>query len=144
MTRTVAEWCAWARERRAAFESVPLSEQLQGERVQVGFSLTLYLAAPMDAAAGPERSEAIRRLWAELNEFAQAVAPEDQRTARVDIEQAPRVVLRPENDFQPQVGLTFHLFPRGVALSAIADEDQRRMTELKRRLLGFGLKQAKA
>ncbi len=143
MTRTVAEWCAWARERQAAFESVPLTEQLQGERVQVGFSLTLYVAAPMEAPAGPGRTEAIRRLWVELNEFAQAVAPEDQRTVRVDVEQAARVVLRPENDFEPQVGLTFHLFPRGVALSAIDDEDQRRMTELKQRLLGFGVRQAK-
>ncbi|HVO12763.1 MAG TPA: hypothetical protein VMX54_18605 [Vicinamibacteria bacterium] len=143
MTRTVAEWCTWARERRAAFEAVPLTEQLQAERVQVGFSLTLYVAAPMEAPAGAERAEAIRRLWGELSEFAQAVAPEDQRTARVDVEQAARVVLRPENDFEPQVGLTFHLFPRAAALSAIDDEDQRRMTELKRRLLAFGLKQAK-
>ncbi len=143
MTRTVAEWCAWARERRAGFESVPLSEQLQGERVQVGFSLSLYVAAPMEQQPGSRRTEAIRQLWGELTEFAEAVAPEDQRTARVNTEQSPRVVLRPENDFEPQVGLTFHLLPRGAALSAITDEDQRRMTELKKRLLSFGLKQAR-
>ncbi len=143
MTRTVTEWCAWVRERRAAFESVPLTEQLDEGRVQVGFSLTLYVAAPMEAPAGPERVEAIHRLWGELNDFARAVAPEDQRTARVDVEQTARVVLRPENDFEPQVGLTFHLFPRGVALSAIDEEDQQRMTQLKKRLLAFGLRQAR-
>ncbi len=144
MTRTESEWCAWARERRAAFESVPLTEQLQAERAQVGFSLTLYVEAPMNQPAGPQRTEAVRRLWDELKEFAAVVAPADRRTARVDTEQAARVVLRPENDFAPQVGLTFHLYPRGTVLAAVTADDQQRMTALKKRLLAFGLKQASA
>ncbi len=143
MTKTEAEWTAWARERRAAFETVPLTELLEGERVQVGFSLSLYVAAPLEQPAGPQRMRVVRRLWEELKGFAEAVAPKDRRTARVDVDQEARVVLRPANHFAPEVGLTFHLFPRGTALAAVSDEDRARMTELKKRLIAFGVKQAR-
>jgi hypothetical protein len=145
MTRTEAEWAIWAREHRVAFQTVPLVEEVhRGERVQVGFSLTLYVAAPMESAAGSERMEAVRALWEELERLAEDVAPEDQRTTRVQIEQAARVVLRPENEFKPEVGLTFHLFPRGGSMSAVTAEDRERMGKIEKRLLAFGVKQGRA
>jgi hypothetical protein len=144
MTRTEPEWTTWAREHRAAFQTVPLIEQVRKERVQVGFSLTLYVAAPMEEAAGAERTAAVGRLWDELKDLAEAIAPEDQRTARVQLEQAARVVLRPENEFKPEVGLTFHLFPRGASLTAVTAEDRERMTRLEKRLLAFGVKHGHA
>ena len=53
MARTEAEWAAWAREHRAAFQTVPLIETVPGgERVQFGFSLTLYVAAPTESSPG--------------------------------------------------------------------------------------------
>ena len=61
MTRTEAEWAIWAREHRVAFQTVPLVEAVRrGERVQVGFSLTLYVAAPMESA----RARSGWRRWA--------------------------------------------------------------------------------
>jgi hypothetical protein len=144
MARSEADWQAWAREHRAAFQTLPLIEQVKKERVQVGFSLTVYVAAPMEASPGPERMEKIAVLWDELKDLAEAVAPEDQRTARVQIDQPARVVLRPENEFKPEVGLTFHIFPRGAALSAVTPEHRERMGRLEKRLVAFGLKHGHA
>jgi hypothetical protein len=145
MTRTEAEWASWAREHRAAFQTVPLVEAVPGgERVQVGFSLTLYVAAPMESAPGPQRMEAVGKLWDELKLLAEDIAPEAERTARVQIEQAARVVLRPENEFKPEVGLTFNLFPRGGSLEAVTAADRDRMSQVEKRLLAFGVKQGRA
>jgi hypothetical protein len=144
MTRTEAEWASWAREHRAAFQTVPLVESVKGERVQLGFALTLYVAAPLESAPGPQRMEAVAKLWDELKALAEDVAPEEQRVARVQLEQAARVVLRPENEFKPEVGLTFNLFPRGGAMAAVTNEDRERMTRVEKRLLAFGVKQGRA
>lgn len=145
MTRTEQEWAQWAREHRVAFQTVPLVEQVRAERVQVGFSLTLYVAAPMEAPAGPQRMEAVRTLWAELKDLAEAVAPAEERAARVDVEQAARVVLRPENEFRPEVYLTFHVFPRtGASLAAVSPEDRDRMHQVEKRLQAFGVKPGRA
>jgi hypothetical protein len=145
MTRTEAEWANWAREHRAAFQTVPLIEAVRGaERVQVGFSLTLYVAAPMESAAGAQRAEAVGKLWDELKLLAEDVAPEEQRTARVQLEQAARVVLRPENEFKPEVQLTFNLFPRGGSMAAVTAEDRERMNQVEKRLLALGVKQNRA
>ena len=144
MARTETEWAGWAREHRAAFQTVPLIEVVKGERVQVGFSLTFYVAAPMESAPGPQRMEAVGKLWDELRLLAEDIAPEDQRTARVQLEQAARVVLRPENEFKPEVGLTFHLFPRGGSLEAVTAADRDRVNQVEKRLLSFGVKQGRA
>lgn len=144
MARTEGEWAPWAREHRAAFQTVPLIEAVKGERVQVGFSLTLYVAAPMESAPGRQRMEAVTKLWDELKALAEDIAPEDQRTARVQVEQAARVVLRPENEFKPEVGLTFNLFPRGGAMAAVTPEDRERMSQIEKRLVAFGVKQGRA
>ena len=144
MTRTEAERAIWAREHRAVFQTVALIEAVKGERIQVGLSLTLYVAAPMESAAGAQRAEAVGKLWDELKLLAEDIAPEEQRTARVQLEQAARVVLRPENEFKPEVGLTFHLFPRGGGMAAVTPEDRERMAKIERRLLAFGVKQGRA
>jgi hypothetical protein len=145
MHRSEAEWAGWAREHRAAFQTVPLVESVRGgERVQVGFSLTFYVAAPLESGPGPQRGEAVAKLWDELKLLAEDIAPPEPRTARVQVEQAARVVLRPENEFKPEVCLTFNLFPRGGALAAVTEEDRARMAQLEKRLLAFGVKQGRA
>ena len=128
---------------RAAFEPDPLIELVRGATVRVGFSLTIYVAAPMEEAPG-QRMETVRRLWDELKELAEDVSPEAQRTSRVQLEQAARVVLRPVNEFKPEVGLTFHVLPRGESLASVTLEDRERMTRLEKRLLSFGLKAGRA
>ncbi len=52
MGRSDAEWAEWAREKRVAFEVAPLVEMREGEKLQVGFTLTLYAAVPMELPAG--------------------------------------------------------------------------------------------
>jgi hypothetical protein len=144
MTRTEVEWGDWARLHRAAFQTVPLVEVVRGERLQVGFSLTLYVAAPLESTPGPQRAAQVEKLWDELKALSEDVAPTEQRTARVQVEQAARVVLRPENEFKPEVGLTFHLFPRGGGLVAVSNDDRDRVAQLEKRLLAFGVKQGRA
>jgi hypothetical protein len=144
MSRSEAEWGAWAREHRACFQNAPLIEVVKGERVQVGFSLTLYVAAPLEDAPGPQRGAAIGKLWDELKALAEDVAPLEERTAKVQLEQAARVVLRQENEFKPEVGLTFHLFPRGASPAGVSNVDRDRMTALEKRLVAFGVKSGRA
>jgi hypothetical protein len=144
MSRSETEWAAWARENRACFQNVPLIEVVKGERLQVGFSLTVYVAAPMGTAPGTPRTEAIAKRWDELKELTEDIAPSEKRTARVQLEQSARVVLRPENEFKPEVGLTFHLFPRGGAMAAVTDEDRDRMAQVEKRLVAFGVKPGRA
>jgi hypothetical protein len=144
LARSEAEWVAWAKAKRAAFQVAPLLESVQGERLQVGFSITLYAAAPLEAAPGSERRAAIEKLRDEIQELADDVAPPEQRTARVQLEQSARVVLRPENEFRPEVDLTLHLFPRGASGSAVGARDRERMSQLEKRLLAFGVKQGRA
>jgi hypothetical protein len=144
MTRSEAEWAGWAREHRACFQVAPVIEDVRGDKVQVGFSVTFYVAAPVENAPGAQRMEAVRRLWDELKLLAEDIAPEEQRTARVQVEQSARVVLRPENEFKPEVNLTFHLFPRGSSMAAVTQQDRDRMSQLEKRLLAFGVKQGRA
>jgi hypothetical protein len=144
VTRTEVEWGDWARLHRAAFQTVPLVEVVRGERLQVGFSLTLYVAAPMEKTAGAQRTELVAKLWDELKALGEDIAPSAERTARVEVEQSARVVMRPENEFKPEVGLTFHLLPRGGALAAVTNEDRDRVTVIEKRLLAFGVKQGRA
>lgn len=144
MSRSEADWVSWARAHRACFQNAPMIEVVKGERVQVGFSLTLYVSAPMEDAPGAQRGAAIGKLWDELKELAESVAPVEERTARVQLEQAARVVLRPENEFKPEVGLTFHLFPRGGALAAVTNADRDRMSALEKRLATLGVKSGRA
>jgi hypothetical protein len=144
MTRTEAEWAGWAREHRACFQTAPIVEYVRGSNVQVGFSVTLYVAAPLESKAGPGREQAVVKLWDELKLLAQDVAPEEQRTVRVQVEQSARVVLRPENEFRPEVNLTFHLFPRGLSMESVTPADRERMAQLEKRLHAFGVKPGRA
>jgi hypothetical protein len=144
MTRTEAEWAGWAREHRACYQTAPITEYVRGDSVQVGFSVTVYVAAPLESKAGRERGEAVAKLWDELKLLADDIAPPEQRTARVQVEQSARVVLRPENEFKPEVNLTFHLFPRGMSMEAVTPADRERMVQLEKRLQAFGVKQGRA
>ena len=115
-----------------------------GSNVQVGFSVTVYVAAPLESKAGRAREEAVAKLWEELKRLADDVAPPEQRTARVQVEQSARVVLRPENEFKPEVNLIFHVFPRGLSMEAVTQGDRDRMAQLEKRLHAFGVKQGRA
>ncbi len=144
MTRTEAEWARWAREHRACFQVAPIVEDVQGDKVQVGFSVTVSVAARLESKAGPQRQQAVGKLWDELKLLADDVAPPEQRTARVQVEQSARVVLRPENEYKPEVNLTFHVSPRGLSMEAVTQAGRDRMAQPEKHLHAFGVKQGRA
>jgi hypothetical protein len=142
MSRTDADWVAWTRENRVAYEIAPLLEVQGGERVQSGFSLTFYAAVPMDKAAGQERQEAARVLREELVALAEAAAPPSERASRVQLEPPRTAVLRPENEFKPEVGLTWQVLHKGEARPT-SDEDRERIAAFEKRLAALGLKRGR-
>lgn len=143
MTRSDAEWVTWAREQRVAFEVAPLVEAKGDAKVQVGFTLSLWAAAPMDESPGPEQEGAVRALWEELRTLAECAVPTSERQAGAEIEPPHMAVLRPENDFKPEVGLTWRLFHRDDYLAPVTGADRERLAALEKRLLAMGLKQGR-
>jgi hypothetical protein len=142
MSRTDADWVAWTRENRVAYEIAPLVETQGGERLQSGFTLTFYAAVPMDKAAGQERHDAARVLREELVALAEAAAPSADRKARVQLEPPRTAVLRPENEFKPEVGLTWRVLHAGEARPT-SDEDRERISAFEKRLAALGLKRGR-
>jgi hypothetical protein len=142
MSRTDADWVAWTREHRVAYELSPLLETRGGDKVQAGFTLSLYAAAPMDKEAGAERQKAGRLLWEELKALAEAAVPAGERTARVELDPPRTAYLRPENEFKPEVGLTWRIFQPGEPAPVTA-EDRDRLASLEKRLSTLGLKRGR-
>ena len=143
MSRTDADWVAWTRENRVAYEIAPLLEMRDGgEKQQSGFTLTFYAAVPMDKAAGEERQAAGRQLREELVALAEAAAPSADRKSRVQLEPPRTAVLRPENEFKPEVGLTWRILYAGEA-HATTDEDRDKLSAFEKRLAALGLKRGR-
>lgn len=139
MSRSDAEWGAWTREHRVAYELAPLLEMRRGEKVPAGFTLSLYAAIPMELPAGAERQQAYRELLGELQALLEAAVPAEKRSARVELDPPRTALLRPENEFKPEVGLTWRLFHPGEPAPATA-EDRERLAALEKRLAALGLK----
>jgi hypothetical protein len=143
MDRNDADWLAWTREHRAAYELAPLVETRDGgAKSQTGFTLTIYAAAPMDKAPGDERQEAGRELLDELRALAQAAVPADSRDARVELEPPRTAVLRPENQFKPEVALSCRIV-HASAETAVSEHDREQLVTLEKRLTALGLKRGR-
>jgi hypothetical protein len=141
MSRSDADWVVWTREHRVAYELQPLVEMRGSERLQSGFTLSLYAAAPVDKAPGAERQQAGRELWDELRALAEAAVPPAERTARVELDPPHTAVLRPENEFKPEVGLTWRIFH--AELTPVTAADRERLGGLEKRLTALGLKRGR-
>jgi hypothetical protein len=142
MARTEADWVTWTREHRVAYELTPLMEMRDGgDKVQSGFTLSLYAAAPMDKAAGAERQEAGHQLWEELRALAEAAVPAAERQGRVQQDPPHTALLRPENEFKPEVGLTWRIVH--ADMTPTTAEDRERLPELEKRLATLGLKRGR-
>ena len=141
MSRNEADWVAWTREHRVAYELAPLVEMREGEKRQSGFTLSLYAAAPTDKAAGATRQEAGRKLWEELRALAEAAVPAEERKGRVELEPPHAALLRPENEFKPEVGLTWRIFRADLA--PVTAQDREQLAWLEKRLAALGLKRGR-
>jgi hypothetical protein len=141
MGRSDAEWAAWAKQHRVAFEVAPLVEaQEGGERVHLGYTLSLYAELPMDKPPGKERQEAGRLLREEMVAFLREAVPPEKREAAAELETPRAAVLRPENDLRPEIGLTWRLFHKDEYMKPVSDADRQRLGSLEKRLVQMGLK----
>jgi len=141
MTRSDADWAAFSREHRVAYELAPLVEAQGSDKLQSGFSLTLYAAAPMEKGPGDERQAAGQKLREELRDLAEAAVPPAERQARVELEPPRTAVLRPENEFKPEVSLTWRIFRSDLQPVSAADKDK--LAALEKRLAVLGLKRGR-
>jgi hypothetical protein len=138
--RTDAEWAEWAREHKAAFETAALHDLHKGNKVQVGFTLSLYAAFPVDKRPGADRDQAARRLREELRAVLQDAAPEGERLARAELETPHKAVMRPANESEPEIGLDWRIFHADDYWKPVTDEDREALARLEKRLTGMGLK----
>lgn len=141
MSRSEADWVTFSREHRVAYELAALVEPHGADKVQSGFTLTLYAAAPMDAPAGEKRQQAGRELWGELQALAQAAFPDAASDARARLEPPRLAVLRPENELKPEVALSWRLFHADH--SPVAAEDRDRLAAFEKRLQALGAKRGR-
>jgi hypothetical protein len=137
-----AETQDWARLNKAAWEIAPLVEMHKGERMQVGFELSLYARLPPEAQASAAEEAALEGLWDRLREIAESLLPIAGSGARIEIdpfEAAGR--LRPETNFAQEVLLTARLFHASDYFAPVAEADRERMKPLEARLAELGLRQ---
>ena len=139
MSRSNAEWTEWARKRRVSFEIQPLTEMRGSEKLQVGFSLSLYAEAPMDKAPGTERRAAAEALKQELLAFVEEAFPAGER-ARAEMDPPRTAVLRPENELKPEVSYTWRIFHKDDYLKPVTADDRDSLSVLEKRLTERGLK----
>jgi hypothetical protein len=90
---------------------------------------------------GRFRLEAGRKLWDELRALAEHAVPAAERTARVELDPPHTALLRPENEFKPEVALTWRIFHPD--LTPVTAEDRESLAGLAKRLAALGLKRGR-
>ena len=142
MTKTEAEWAAWAKESRVCFQATPLVELQGHERVQVGFNLTLYAAVSRTAAAGDERREAARKVKEEMREFLEQAVANHESVARTEVQPSGmEFVLRPENELRPEVSTTLRIFHADEYMKSVTADEREGLSRFEKRLMAMGLRQ---
>jgi hypothetical protein len=137
---TGRDWTEWAREHKACFDVQPLVEVHKGQKVQLGFELSLYAELPMDVPP-PERRERGVALQQALREILESVVTAEHPTARLDIE-PPRTAakLRPETGLAPEVELRARITRREESFAPIGPDARQGLAPIEDRLLGLGLR----
>jgi hypothetical protein len=131
----------WARAHRACFQIGPLVEMRGKAKIQVGFTLDLYAALPMEKSAGEERIQESKRIWEHLRAIVESLRPGDGGTARVEIDpQRVAAYLRPENDKEPEVNLRARVFHGDEYFKAPTADERKRMTAAEGQLKEMGLR----
>jgi hypothetical protein len=141
MSRTSAEWAAWAKENKVAYEISPLLELRGQERVQVGFGLTLYGALPPDDPPGTRR-EASHRLKEEMRAFLEEEITPGDSAARTEWQASgTEIVMRPANELRPEVGVTLRIFHADEYLKAVTAGEREGLSRFEKQLTAKGLRQ---
>ena len=131
----------WARDHRACFQIGPLVEMRGKEKMQVGFTVDLYAALPLDKAAGPERLEEARRIWERLRTIVESLAPAEGSTARVEIEPfRTAAYLRRETEMKPEINLRARVFHGDAYFKSPTEDERKRLSAVEERLKAKGLR----
>lgn len=132
----------WARTNAACFEVAPLHELLEGRKVQVGFTVSLYAGLPLEEGPGEERQAAMAKIWEGLREVLESFVPKEGSRARVEIE-APRTAafFRPENEMKPEIALNARVFHGDDYFAEVTADERDKISQVAKRLTDMGLKQ---
>jgi hypothetical protein len=140
MSKSDAEWAAWAKENKVSFQATPLVELRGHEKVQVGFNLTLYGAFPPKPAA-EERREAGRKLKEEMREFLEHAAAGYEHVSRTEWQPSGmELVMRPENELRPEVSVTVRIFHGDEYMKSVTAEEREGLSRFEKRLVAMGLR----
>ena len=140
MTVDVEATRAWAREKKACWEIVPLVEKHRDELVRVGFDVSLFARVP-DLPAGDARFAEVHAMWDRLRDVAESLAPLVQGDGRIEVdpfEEAGR--LRPETQFAPEIMLQARLFHSSEYFTPASAADRERLKPIEARLGELGLR----
>lgn len=142
MSEGGSDLTAWAREHAARFEVAPLFEMVKGERVQVGFTVSLYARLPLDKAPGAERRADAAAIRERLAEVVQSLVPREGSRARVEID-PPRaaVVLEPEGQREPEIALYARVSHSDDYFAETTVAEEKRVYDVARRLTEIGLQE---
>lgn len=138
---TEAEWQEWSRVHKACWEVQPLVELHQGQRLQVGFEIQLFVQFPPDVKGPEERRRVFPEIHARLAELCQEVFPSEGAVARFEVEPPePSAKLRPETQFAAELQRTVRVFHKQEYFQGVAADARQRLLPLEERLKAFGLK----
>ncbi len=141
MSKSAAERAAWAKENRVAFEVGPLVELRGQDRVQVGFTLTLYGAFPADEPVAARR-EASRRLKEEMRAFLEEEITPGEGVARTEWQESgTEIVMRPQNELKPEVGVTLRIFHADEYMKSVTAGEREGLARFEKKLMEKGLRQ---
>jgi hypothetical protein len=113
-----------------------------GEKIQVGFTLTLYATLPRDSPVGKQRNEDFLRRREELRAFLEETVPVDPSLVRTELEPLrSAAVLRPENELRPELAVTWRIFHADQYLKPVTQEERQRLGQVEKQLSGLGLRQ---
>jgi hypothetical protein len=143
-TPTRADWAEWARAHKACFEILPLIEMHKGEKVQVGFELSLFAQIPPEVSLA-EASQRSLEIGERLREMLESLVGPEHPTARLDIGPvSPAETLRPEAGYAPEVELSAQIVRRHETFEPVPQDSRELLAFLEAGLNALGLHQGSA
>jgi len=129
---------AWAKEHKASFEIAPMIEMHDGQKVQVGYEVNLFV----QLIPGPNAQQSVGNLWEALRDIAQKLLPPEATKARLEVAPyRPAARLRPENEMTPEVMLSARIFHAADYFASVTEQERAALSGLEKRLTALGLKQ---
>ena len=138
------DWIEWARVHKACFEILPLIEMHKGEKVQVGFELSLFAQIPTDAPVAEGRQRSLE-VCATLREILESLVGPEHATVRLEVGPvSPTEKLRPEAGYAPEVELSAQIVRRHETFEPVPQDSREVLAFLEAGLNALGLREGSA